>query len=390
MHTRFVAAIVILSVMLLPKPVLSAEPLSPIIQADPPGTVVQADPSGPMLEEGPMIAPGEPVPALGCDEGACGERCPDQGDCPCPLHGPPGMRPLGRRVFAEYLYLRPGNDRVPFATQINAATLPLDGPALLIGREADADVQFQSGFRAGLSRRFTPFLELAATFTGFDGNDQTSVVPGAGNLVLWSLVDHPDATAAPTDFTSALATSDIRFRMLDVEFKRIVVWNPCYDVRWLAGIRYAHLTQDFSSSFTSDTTSQTVDTNIGFDGGGLRIGLEGERRNMLGWFIYGRGAASFVGGKFQADYVQSDNTRGRVVDAGWSEDRLISILDLELGLGWTAPGERLRLLAGYTVSAWYNPMRTNQFIRSVQTNGGIDAHDTLTFDGFFGRAELRY
>jgi hypothetical protein len=80
-----------------------------------------------------------------------------------------------------------------------------------------------------------------------------------------------------------------------------------------------------------------------------------------------------------------------MVDTGYHSDRIVSILDLEAGLGWMAPGEHFRIMAGYMMSGWSNVLKTDDFVHAVQTNnftGGMGS--TLTFDGLFGRAELRF
>jgi hypothetical protein len=385
MPTRLPWAIAFFSAILWAWPAATAEPPPPVVQAeeviqpDPPGVVVQADPDGPVLEE-PSLQP-MAGPMLGSEDGGWAEPCTGQPGCMCPLHGPPGCRPLARRIFGEFLYLRPGNEGVLYALPVD----PIAGPP--VGRISNADVDFHGGFRAGFSRRFTPLTDLTVTYTYFDGTDQNSLAAPNANLAVSSMVTMAGA-GGPNNFRDALAELNVRFHMVDLDYRRIVFWDRFSTVRWLAGIRYAHLEQDFASRFNTATNTEKVDTSIGFDGGGLRVGVEAERHNAFGWFVFGRGAASFVGGQFQADYV--DKYQNNRVELGWTEDRIVSMLDLELGIGWSGPGDFLRLQAGYMVSAWFDPLTTGPFIRSLQTNGVTDAHNSLTFDGFFARAELRF
>jgi hypothetical protein len=42
------------------------------------------------------------------------------------------------------------------------------------------------------------------------------------------------------------------------------------------------------------------------------------------------------------------------------------------------------------LSGWFNVVRTDQFISAVQQNNFVGLGDTLTFDGFTGRIELRF
>ena len=102
--------------------------------------------------------------------------------------------------------------------------------------------------------------------------------------------------------------------------------------------------------------------------------------------------ASFIAGQARSTYVQTDSySTVDMVNTGYNSDRIVSILDVEAGVGWQCPDGSLRIMAGYMMSGWFNTFQTNQLIQAVQTNdfsGSMGS--TLTFDGFFGRAELRF
>jgi hypothetical protein len=119
--------------------------------------------------------------------------------------------------------------------------------------------------------------------------------------------------------------------------------------------------------------------------------LEGERRTACsGLTIYGSAMASFVGGRFVGDFVQADNFHGTVAETGWSDDRVVPILDLELGVAWVGCCGKLRVSGGYVFSSWFNVPRTEDFIRAVHTNDLSQLHDALTFDGLALRTEVRF
>ena len=69
---------------------------------------------------------------------------------------------------------------------------------------------------------------------------------------------------------------------------------------------------------------------------------------------------------------------------------MVSILDIELGMGWSSPSGRLRASAGYMFSGWFNTVVTDEFIDSVRANNSVDAGDSLSFDGLVLRGELRF
>ena len=232
---------------------------------------------------------------------------------------------------------------------------------------------------------------MGAAYTYFEGDASDQCTVAAPNVVLRSQVNHPGTVAVPTNFLQATANYGVDFQLADIEYRRILACGELHALHYVIGARYGHLEQGLASVFTNATTIEAVNTNIVFDGGGIRLGLDGERHAAnSGWLVYGRGDASFLGGEYRARYLQADNFRGLVVDSGWNEDRVVSILDLELGLGWTSCHGGLRLTAGYMFSAWFNTISTDEFIHAVQTNNSISVSDTLTFDGLVARVELRY
>src|SRR5262249_24354827 len=197
-----------------------------------------------------------------------------------------------------------------------------------------------------------------------------------------------------TSSKAAEGTFASEFRTGDIAYTRILCGDGhCYVVNWLAGAYYAHLNQDLHTEFKILGTT-TVDTNINFDGIGPRIGLEGEGLICKNVYLYGRGTANLVAGHFTGSFTQDNTFAGNQGNITFRDDRIMPILDLELGVGWTSSNGRVRVLAGYTVAAWFNSLLTPEFINAVQTNNfthqGDNLSNTLWFDGLIARVEFRY
>ena len=141
---------------------------------------------------------------------------------------------------------------------------------------------------------------------------------------------------------------------------------------------------------TSLRDVQNVHTQVNFEGGGLRIGFEGERRTPLGLVFYGRTAASLVAGTFRCAYTETSGLIGGLVETGYPADRLVPMIDAEMGTGLSLWNDKLRVTAGYSFSGWFNTVRTDHFIGAVQNNNFTDMSNMLTFDGLVGRVELQY
>lgn len=330
---------------------------------------VQSSPSG---EEG-----------LGQYAGGCDSDC-EQAFCGKTCCGPCWQ------FFGDYLYLRPRNAGVEYAVPING---PISAGQIPIqeGRTAAVNPQFDSGFRVGVGTAFDQCSMISATYTRYENRVHDNISTDAP-LVIRSMVMHPSSLDAEADWLAASARQDISFEMADLDFRRIFYENDCASLSYLVGIRYANLEQRFRSQFESIIT-ENVDTDVNFDGAGLRLGLEGERRSCFhNLFLYGKGYASLLGGEFRGTYLQSSINDPVVAQTDWSEARLVSILECEVGLGWASPGGHFRASAGYLISGWLNVVKSGDFITAVQANNyrGVDRVDGngLAFDGLVTRVEV--
>jgi hypothetical protein len=297
------------------------------------------------------------------------------------------------QVAGDFLYLRPGSDAVAVAVPINGAIVPPPGVApVQVGDTTLADIGFQPGFRVGLGRWFDSCSALEASYSRYEGMSHVAVEATAP-VVLRSLVAHPGTLDAPTDFLAATATHNLQFQIADVDYRRVLFREDVWVLKYQVGARYVHLTQIFDSTFSNATLTETVGSRLRFDGGGIRLGLDGGRGlGCSGFFVYGLGAASFLGGAFRGSFleVQTPSAENPVVATGWKDDRVVTILDAELGLGWTSEGGGVRLKAGYMFSGWFNTPTTDAFIRSVQLGKADKLNDTLTFDGLSARLEILF
>ena len=204
------------------------------------------------------------------------------------------------------------------------------------------------------------------------------------------MVTHPSSGTASQDGLSALASLEVDFDLIDVSYRHLLKCCELFSANYVIGGRYAKLEQQFDSQFVKQGI-ETVSTDIDFDGGGLRLGLETERhscRNKL--HLYANGYASFMAGRFRANYFQGSAFDPEVVNAEWEAGRIVPILDLEAGVGWTSMGGKLSLSAGYLVSAWFNTVTTQDYVQAIQTNNYLGLSDTITFDGLQARIAYRF
>lgn len=299
-------------------------------------------------------------------------------------------------VFGEFLLLRPRDAEVAFAVPINGPIVPPPVNPVQVGPVMLVDPDYSAGFRIGGSWAWDECTSLVATYTFFESHTSNAIEVDAP-VVLRSLVTHPGTLNANADYLSGAADLNIDFQTVDLDYRSIWWVGDCSVVNWSIGARYANLTQDFDAQFSDAGVLDEVVTAVDFDGGGFRLGLDGERHHRSrGLLLYGRTAISLIAGEFRGSYFQgSEGFDPEIVDTAWKAGRVVPIFDLELGAGWQSPCGRFRATAGYTFSMWFNTLTTDSWIRSVHQNnfvGQADAisYDTLTFDGFTARAEYRF
>ncbi len=293
-------------------------------------------------------------------------------------------------VFADFLYLRPRDAEVAYAVPVNGPVVsPLTQPPIEVGRVGMTDGEFRAAFRGGFTYVLSPGRSITAQYTMFESNITDSISTAAPN-VLYSLVAHPSTFTAGNQMLDAEASHSIDFDLVDVDYRGMIDCGDLYQTNFLLGVRYAKLDQQFRSTFSAAGT-ENVDTNIYFDGLGVRAGLEGERFTASRrWLAYGRLIGSLMAGEFSADYRQSRSFDPTVVQTSWEAGRLVPILDLELGFGWQSRCGTWRITCGYMFNSWFNVVKTDDWIDRVKQSDFVDLGDTLTFDGLIARVEGRF
>jgi hypothetical protein len=347
----------------------------------------------PGMMGGGMMAAGAQAPlgqAPGCDVGCstgvgpgCGvDGCGDDGGCGWCHH---------LSFFGEFLYLRPRNAEIAYAVPING-NLPQTGfpfEQFQVGPVSIVDPDYSPGFRFGAGFTLGACTQIVTTYSQLDSQTQDSISLAGTGPVLRPLVTPVDDAAA--DFLDAAASLDTQFKLLDVDFKGLFACDCDYRLAYVVGARYANLEQHFAATYAANGTS-AVRAESEFDGGGLKLGLEGERYSTrTQFFVYGKGSASFVGGQFRSRYQFDDVGQPLTIDTSWKAGRVVTILDFEVGLGWRNHCDNLRFSAGYMYSSWLNLVKVNEWIHTVSRNNFVDPSDNyyglMTFDGLTARVE---
>lgn len=299
-------------------------------------------------------------------------------------------QPFHLGLFGEFLYLQPRNADVAFAVPQNGIGVPGSAP---IGAVAVADPDFSPAFRAGGYFGLGTDARVIATYTRFTSSTDTTLDVAAPGVVN-PLVLFPGTFNAGYTAQQATSSYDINYQLIDIDYQ--VMADACQTYWWgySLGARYARLEQEFGATFPFNTPdgTTTLNTVSNFTGVGPKAGVEGERLLFpsFGLRAYGKGSATFAVGHFAASYQQDNQFNGTEAITNIRQDRIVPILDFELGLAWLSPGEHVRISAGYMVAAWFNSMTTSGWITSVQNGTYQPGADTVTFDGLTARGEVRF
>jgi hypothetical protein len=323
----------------------------------------------------------------GC-EGGCGGECATcAGPCMCT---PWWAHRTG--LFGQYLYLHPTGIDMAHAIQQNgvggAGTTPE-------GRVGVVHQDYTSAFRAGFVVALGPCASVEAAYTRFEAHNADSIsAPDVLGGTVASLVLHPQSVNAGSTSSLVDATNDIDFELVDVDYRRMFAGGCRFKLDYSVGARYAKLSQNFLQvgEFAPPTGTIQTTTDIAFEGGGLRTGLDGMQRLGGSCFgLYGKGFISLIFGRFNSDYNQFDLTTQSVQAASnWRDQRVVPILEYEVGVNWTSPGGHWRSSIGYYTAFWFNTIATPEYVQAVQNADFVDLGETIAFDGLVTRLEFRY
>jgi hypothetical protein len=338
----------------------------------------------------PMVAGQYPMAGAAC--APCQAPVPQYVPMVAQVAQQPQPKPTTCSVFGDFLYLHPIGADVAHAQQQDgiggAGTVPF-------GDIGVADFDYEPAIRAGGAWWLTECSSLVASYTFFEGDSTSSLsaptIPGGGGAV-GSLVQHPGA-AILASAGPVTATGELKFQLGDGEYNAQFIGDDCFELAGSVGVRYAHLEQNFNQSGVFAGGAGGVintATNIDFDGGGPKFGLNGQRNlGNTRFSIYGRTNVSPLVGTFRSSYTMLNNTtQVLLARANWSDDRFMTIFDYEFGLAWTGPRGHLRLGAGYMSSHWFNAVTTSEFINAVQTSNYLNVSDTISFDGPVAHVEV--
>lgn len=321
-----------------------------------------------------------------CVPNAAGKCCPKGNpNCCDPGCCNPCLRRHRHAIFGDYLLLSATNVDLPYALPQNglAAVAVLNGPA------ATAESQYESGFRVGGVYAIDDCTSLMGTYWYFNSSDRDQEFLPGGTSFFRALLTDPGTQNVANDSLQANSRYDIDFQIIDLVARRAIYRSQSTIVNLVAGVRYGHLSQDLVATYQI-LGRTTVDTDIDFHGIGPRLGIDAEAVSKSGFLVYGNAHANFLVGVFDADYNQSNAFAGPQSFTSYEDSRMVTQLELELGLGWQSECGNYRITAGYYLTSWTNAVTTPVLVRGVQRRRLADLDDSIGFNGLTVRAMIQF
>jgi hypothetical protein len=263
------------------------------------------------------------------------------------------------------------------------------------GRVGVVDQNYTSAYRTGFGIALGPCASIQASYADFHAhNTDTLAAPDISGGTVASLVMHPESVNAGSTSSLVDAVNDIDYRLADIEYRRLLAGGCRFALNYSIGARYGKLQQDFLQigDFAPPTGTIQTTTNITFEGGGLKLGLDGmQRLGNTRFGVYGKGALSLLFGHFDTDYLQFNVTTESVQAASnWTDERVVPVLEYEVGLNFTSYSGRWRFSTGYYTAFWFNTIATPQYVQAVQNADFVGLGETIAFDGLVSRLEFRF
>ena len=148
---------------------------------------------------------------------------------------------------------------------------------------------------------------------------------------------------------------------------------------YVVGARYAKLNQEFNALFEVNGF-ETVATDVEFEGAGPEVRPRRRALRPQPPVVRLRQGRTWPSSAANREPPTSAPTRPTpsIVDTSWEAGRLVTMTDLEVGLGWQNCCGNFRLSAGYSTASWFNIVRTNEWINAVQLNNFTDGSDNCS------------
>ncbi len=161
-------------------------------------------------------------------------------------------------------------------------------------------------------------------------------------------------------------------------------------LRLQAGVRIAHIGQNFSAFYDGLNATQTqVATNFDFVGAGPMIGGEVSWVAWRGLSVFGFSRGGLLLGATNSHLRETD-ANGLTVNSDITDRAPVTIPVVEMGLGLAWRYRTWNVRAGYEISNWFQLINTPDFADDVNRGHLLRRQSNYSVDGLFFRVGYNY
>ncbi len=291
----------------------------------------------------------------------------------------------GPGVSFEAVYMRPSRSNLDFViVDSNADTDPQ-------GTLKDIEPDYNRGGRVGLNYDLGSGTDIGVKFTRITSYDTASAVQPSGGR-LWGTWLHPDSVIDTDAATSATASYDFEYSVVDLGVGQWVDIGKRFGLRIEAGLRYAEMDQKLKITYIDSPLSRRADiTNKNdFSGWGPRVGLGLDWRAGWGFNIFSSVAGSVLVGNVDLALREDDTTGSGTTIPGSIADtihnRVVPVIETRAGIGYAyrlKNGSSFGAKAGYEWQNWYNMVTAKRFSDDLDDQNMTTDTTDVGLDGFF-------
>jgi hypothetical protein len=280
----------------------------------------------------------------------------------------------------EYLLMRPRRRDLDFAiTDPNTA-----GTAVGAIKSLEWDVS--SGFRVGGGWAMEPEgLSVGVFYTYLHAHDDQGLVAPTGG-VLYSTLSHPGFIDA---VNTAFGNTSLNYHVVDLEVGSNIQVGKCVHLWVGTGGKFASIDQSLDAFYDGLTASSAqVSSPIDFDGGGVRVGVDGSWTVGRGFSLFSRAFGSLMIGDFRTNLLETNGAGAFVItDVTEHYWKVVPVLELAVGAGWE--NNWLRVRAGYELTNWFGLVDSPDIVHDFSNKLSHRTSD-LSLDGLMVSLQVMY
>jgi hypothetical protein len=292
----------------------------------------------------------------------------------------PDMGPAGWYGFGEALIMKPRRSASDYGiADANNDIVPR-------GKSDSVLYDISLGVRVGIGYNTGNGWSVGLAYTNLRNSDQRSLAVGP-NGVIYPTLTRPGLIDV---VSTANADVSLEYDVFDFEFRKKVMLDESFAMKWGGGVKMASIRQELSSFYNGRDANIARVLNINdFYGTGPSFGGETHWMTMGGLSVYSKGSAALLVGDMKTGLTETNN-RGNTVNADIQDKfaRVVPVVSAGVGLNYQF--RNVKASVGYEVTNYFGLIQRTQFVDDFAEGKITTRSGDLSLDGFTFRLGWDY